>query len=136
MVPYFTLAGVTTLSTPGPESTRVDDRAPYLETTMSREQEPNIVHLATAPSEIEGLMWADALRAEGISVMLRPGGPGAGAWASSATFEHALYVREDDVTPAREILDRFQADEAGRSAGVRARRAAPRVRRRSLRKPG
>lgn len=103
---------------------------------MSREQETNIVHLATAPSEIEGLMWADALRAEGISVMLRPGGPGAGAWASSATFEHALYVREDDVSPAREILDRFQADEAGRSGGVRGRRAAPRGRRRSLHKPG
>lgn len=105
---------------------------------MSRERETEVVLLATAPSEIEGMMWADSIRAEGINVMLRPGGPGAGAWASSATFEHALYVRRDTFTAAREILDRFLQgeDDAGRPSGARARLSAPRVRPRSLRKPG
>jgi hypothetical protein len=102
---------------------------------MGRQPESEIVHLATAPSEIEGMMWADAIRAEGINVMLRPGGPGAGAWASSATFEHALYVREEDFAEAQELLERFLNSGDDRS-NVRARRAAPRVRPRSLRKPG
>lgn len=96
----------------------------------------DIVHLATAPSEVEGMMWRDAIESEGISVMLRPGGPGAGAWASSATFEHALYVRDADFDEAREILERFIADGESRPSGARARRAAPTVRRRSLRRPG
>jgi hypothetical protein len=103
---------------------------------MSRERETEIIHLATAPSEIEGMMWADAIRAEGISVMLRPGGPGAGAWASAATFEHAVYVREEDVSRARMVLDRFLQSGGSRRSDVRARRAAPRVHSRSLRKPG
>lgn len=96
----------------------------------------DIVHLATAPSEVEGMMWRDAIQAEGISVMLRPGGPGAGAWASSATFEHALYVRDADFDDAREILERFIAEGEARPSAARARRAAPAVRRRSLRRPG
>lgn len=102
---------------------------------MSADNATDIVYLATAPSEVEGLMWANAIRAAGISVLLRPGGPGAGAWASSATFEHVLSVREQDFNAAREILDRF-LDGGGVSSGARSRRAAPRVRRRSLNKPG
>ena len=102
---------------------------------MTRQGETDIVHLETAPSEIEGMMWADAIRAEGISVMLRPGGPGAGAWASSATFEHALYVREEDFDSALTILERFRAGGEQRSPGARGRRSAPRVQPRSLRKP-
>ena len=103
---------------------------------MSSRNESDIVHLATAPSEIEGMMWRDAIQAEGISVMLQPGGPGAGAWASSATFEHALYVREEDFDEAREVLQRFMDGADAGSSVVRARRAAPQVRRRSLRRPG
>ena len=102
---------------------------------MSVGNESDIVYLATAPSEVEGLMWADALRAAGISVLVRPGGPGAGGWASSATFEHILSVREQDFSAAREILDRFLGGERMSSA-ARVRRSAPRVRRRSLRRPG
>lgn len=102
---------------------------------MSADNAADIVYLATAPSEVEGMMWADAIRDAGISVLLRPGGPGAGAWASAATFEHVLSVREQDFTAAREILDRF-LDGGGVSSDARARRSAPRVRRRSLRKPG
>lgn len=103
---------------------------------MSNGQGTDIVHLATAPSEVEGMMWRDAIQAEGISVMLRPGGPGAGAWASSATFEHALYVHEEDFSEAQEILEQFIAGAENRPFGVRARRGAPRVRPRSLRRPG
>lgn len=103
---------------------------------MSKEHETEIVHLATAPSEIEGMMWRDAILAAGISVMLQPGGPGAGAWASSATFEHALYVREEDFDEAQEVLQRFMAGADSRSSVARGRRAAPMVRRRLLRRPG
>lgn len=103
---------------------------------MARQRDTEIVLLATAPSEIEGMMWADAIKAEGLQVMLRPGGPGAGAWASSATFEHALFVRENDLSAARQVLDRLLNDDVSRSSGSRARRAAPHVRPRSLRRPG
>lgn len=92
-----------------------------------------IMHLATAGSEVEGQMWASALRNEGVAVLVRPGGPGAGAWASSATFEHALYVRKDDLETAREVLAGFIG---GSPRPVRGRRQAPHVRPRSLRKPG
>ena len=33
-----------------------------------------------------------------------PGGPGAGGWGSVATFAHDLYVRNDDLHRAREIV--------------------------------
>lgn len=95
-----------------------------------------IVQVATASSEVEGMMWASALRDQGIMVMLKPGGPGAGAWASSATFEHALYVREEDYDRALEIVEQFTDDVAPAPSRARARREAPVVRRRSLRRPG
>lgn len=103
---------------------------------MNDIHEAEIVHLATAPSEVEGLMWANAIRGEGISVMLRPGGPGAGGWASSATFEHALYVRESDFQEALAILEQFMDETEYSRNVIRARRSAPRVRPRSLRRPG
>lgn len=49
-------------------------------------------------------MLKDILRDAGIPVLVRPGGPGLGAWASAATFEHAIYVREGDLERAREVL--------------------------------
>jgi hypothetical protein len=61
--------------------------------------------LTTAPNEIEANLIAGILRDEGIPVMLRPGGPGFGAWASSFTFEHAIYVRESDIERARSVLE-------------------------------
>ena len=63
------------------------------------------VLLTTAPNEIEANLVAGILRDEGIPVMVRPGGPGFGAWASVATFEHAIYVRETDLDRARGILE-------------------------------
>jgi hypothetical protein len=102
---------------------------------MGAGSDNDIVYLATAPSEVEGMMWANAIRSEGISVLLRPGGPGAGAWASAATFEHVLSVREEDFAAAQEILERFLSGNQV-SPGARGRRGSPTVRRRSLRKPG
>ena len=65
----------------------------------------DIVLLATASSEVEAGMWNDALQAEKIRTLIRPGGPGAGAWASAATFEHNVFVRASDLARARTILE-------------------------------
>jgi hypothetical protein len=62
-------------------------------------------YLLTAPNEIEASLIAGRLRDAGIPVMVRPGGPGLGAWASAATFEHGLYVRAGDLDQARALLD-------------------------------
>lgn len=91
----------------------------------------DIVLLAVAQSEVEGQMWANALRDGGVNVLVKAGGPGMGAWASAATFEHRLYVRRDQLAKAQAILGR-----GATSTGVRARRQAPRVNRRSRRRSG
>lgn len=92
-----------------------------------------IVLLAAAQSEVEGRMWAGALRDAGINVLMKAGGPGVGAWASTATFEHRLYVRRDQLERARDILG---PGAGSQPAGVRGRREAPRVNRRLRRRPG
>jgi hypothetical protein len=63
-----------------------------------------LAYLITAPNEPIALMWEEMLREAGIPALVRPGGPGAGAWGSVATFEHDLYVREEDVERARLIV--------------------------------
>lgn len=73
------------------------DAAPMLLTTVANEFEANLI--------------AGILRDEGIPVMVRPGGPGFGAWASVATFEHAIYVRDVDHDRAKTILDDTTIDE-------------------------
>ena len=67
--------------------------------------ESNPVFVVMAPNEIEANLIAGILREEGLPVLVRPGGPGFGAWASAMTFEHAIYVRESDLERARAILD-------------------------------
>lgn len=62
------------------------------------------VFLFTAPNEPMARYWEDVLVAAGIPVLVRPGGPGAGAWGSAATFEHALYVKKSDLERAQEIV--------------------------------
>ncbi len=84
-----------------------------------------IVWLITAPNEPEALMWADAIRATGIPVFVRAGGPGVGAWASVSSFEHDLLVRERDLIPARRIVRELLQSDASGNAGVRTRRASP-----------
>jgi hypothetical protein len=58
----------------------------------------------TAPNEPMARYWEDVLVDAGIPVLVRPGGPGAGGWGSVATFAHDLYVRQDDLSRAREIV--------------------------------
>lgn len=84
----------------------------------------DIVLLTVAQSEVEGMMLADAVRGAGINVLMKAGGPGMGAWASSAMFEHRLYVRKDQLEEARGILEGVSSK---RQRGARARRLAPRV---------
>jgi len=64
----------------------------------------NIRFLMTAPNEPLARLWEQVLQDAGIPVLVRPGGPGAGAWGSVATFEHDLFVRESDLERAREIV--------------------------------
>ena len=64
----------------------------------------DIAFLMTAPNEPMARFWEDILVEAGIPVLVRPGGPGAGGWGSVATFAHDLYVREDDLSRAREII--------------------------------
>lgn len=71
---------------------------------MSKPEHDDIVWLTTAPNEPIARMWAADLEHEHIRVMLKPGGPGFGAWASAATFEHDLFVRRADLERARELL--------------------------------
>jgi hypothetical protein len=64
----------------------------------------DIHYLMTAPNEPIARLWEQVLQEAGIPVLVRPGGPGAGAWGSVATFEHGLFVRESDLERAREII--------------------------------
>ena len=86
-----------------PECGRALDDHPPLK-GESAQHAGDIEWLVTAPNEPEAMMWADMLRGEGIAVMLRPGGPGAGAWGSSATFEHDLFVLARDHERALQIV--------------------------------
>ncbi len=80
--------------------------------TLDLERENDTpTYLTTAPNEIEANLLAGRLREEGIPVLLRPGGPGFGAWASALTFEHAVYVREVDLDRARSVLTESSNDD-------------------------
>jgi len=63
-----------------------------------------IAFLMPAPNEPMARFWEDMLVEAGIPVLVRPGGPGAGGWGSGAAFAHALFVRQDDLARAREIV--------------------------------
>lgn len=95
-----------------------------VETDMSKEDE--LVLLGVAGSEVEAGMWNQALQSVGIKALVRPGGPGAGAWASAASFEHQVYVRADQLDDAQQVLQITAHDDR---ALPRARRAAPVVNR-------
>lgn len=104
------------------ESTRVDYPGKRLAVSDAGE----IVLLGVAGSEVEAGMWNEALKAAGVKALIRPGGPGAGAWASAATFDHQVFVRQDQLELAQSVLE--GALEDGRPL-PRARKAAPRVNR-------
>ncbi len=84
-------------------SSLVDTPPDPFEVALDRERSAP-AYLLTAPNEIEASLVAGRLRDAGIPVMVRPGGPGLGAWASALTFEHGVYVRAGDLDRARELL--------------------------------
>lgn len=86
---------------------------------------PRVVWLATAPNEPEAHMWAETLRRQNIPVFVRPGGPGVGAWASVASFEHELFVRDRDLVAARKVSRSLLSDHAPARRLVPRRRSAP-----------
>jgi hypothetical protein len=71
-----------------------------------------IVLLALAPNEPLAQMWAEVLGDAGIKTMLKPLGPGLGAWASAATFEHEVFVLRSQLEAARHVLDEFTGEDA------------------------
>lgn len=90
-----------------------------------------IVLFGTAGSELEAGMWNEALKAAGVKALIRPGGPGAGAWASAATFDHQVFVRSDQLELAQKVLKGTLEDSVPLP---RARRAAPTVNRARVQK--
>lgn len=70
----------------------------------------SIVRLATAPNEPLARMWVELLEEAGIRAMLKPLGPGFGAWGSAATFEHELYVLRSQLEAARELMEEVEGE--------------------------
>jgi hypothetical protein len=72
--------------------------------TRQTQRADPIVFLTTMPNEPIAEMWAETLRRNGIEVLVKPRGPGIGAWGSSFTFEHDLYVLKSDRRAALLLL--------------------------------
>lgn len=66
-----------------------------------------IVLLDTVANEPLAQMWVDVLTDAGIQAFTRVGGPGIGAWGSSAMLEHDVYVRQSQLAVARQIVEAF-----------------------------
>ena len=75
-----------------------------------------IVYLATVGNEPLARMWAELLADEGVRAMLKPLGPGMGAWASTATFEHELYVLQSQLSQAQAIVRQLETDDGRQTA--------------------
>jgi hypothetical protein len=86
-----------------------------------------IVWLVMAPNEPEAQMWAETIRATGVPVFVRAGGPGVGAWASVSSFEHELLVRQRDLVAARRVVRELLLSTELPRQVPRARRTAPLV---------
>lgn len=86
----------------------------------------DLVWLVTAPNQPEAEMWADTIRADGIPVLLKAGGPGFGAWASVSMFEHQLFVHRSDLRRARQLTNAVLDTKGIHRMGIPRRSAAPR----------
>jgi hypothetical protein len=71
---------------------------------MTNRSDDPVVYLATAPNEPIAQLWVEILADAGITAMMKPVGPGYGAWASAATFEHELYVLQSRLAEAEAVL--------------------------------
>ncbi|HEY7033623.1 MAG TPA: hypothetical protein VH482_19960 [Thermomicrobiales bacterium] len=86
-----------------------------METQEARRDDP-VVYLATVPNEPLAQMWAETLRRNGIEVMVKPLGPGLGAWGSAFTFEHELHVLKSQLPQALLVIQDLEAPAAGTDA--------------------
>lgn len=68
------------------------------------------VFLATAPNEPLAELWVGVLAEAGIRAMLKPGGPGVGAWGSAAAFEHEIFVLRSRRAEAAALLAGLDAE--------------------------
>jgi hypothetical protein len=68
----------------------------------------DLVRIAVAPNEAVAAIWRELLRAEGVPVLVRVGGPGL-AYFAPALCEHHLHVRADQAARARQLLDDYRA---------------------------
>ena len=71
------------------------------------EEEPRggaLVHIATAPNEIEARLWKGILEDNGIQSMIKVA-ESLNLYLSPLALKHQLYVLEEDEQKAREILD-------------------------------
>lgn len=73
-------------------------------------EEDTPVAIGLAPNEAIAGLWKSILESEGIPTLIRPMGPGFGAWGSVATFEHEVLVRRADAEQAHEILSGLDAE--------------------------
>lgn len=78
-------------------------------TTADSADDP-VVYLATAPNEILAQLWVEILDDAGIKAMMKPTGPGFGAWGSAATFEHELYVLQSSLNEAEAVIAEIEPD--------------------------
>ncbi|MBA2521398.1 MAG: DUF2007 domain-containing protein [Chloroflexia bacterium] len=77
---------------------------------MTSPRDDPVVYLATAPNEPLAQLWAEILEDAGIKVMMKPIGPGFGAWGSNATFEHELYVLRSRLREAEAVIAEIEPD--------------------------
>lgn len=66
-----------------------------------------IVLLDTVANEPLAQMWVDVLSDAGIPAITKAGGPGIGAWGSSAMLEHEIYVQQSQLAAARQIVEAY-----------------------------
>jgi hypothetical protein len=84
---------------------------PPAEPSVETADDP-VVFLTTAPNEPMAGLTAQVLQDEGIRTLVRPRGPGFGAWGSVATFEHDLHVLSSQLERARQIVAELEAAES------------------------
>ena len=78
------------------------DELPSLPEEVIREG--GLVHVATAPNEIEARLWKGILEEDGIQSMIKVA-ESLNLYLSPLALKHRLYVLEEDEQKAREILD-------------------------------
>jgi hypothetical protein len=77
------------------------DELPPLPEEITREGA--LVHLATAPNEIEARLWKGILEDNGIQSMIKVA-ESLNLYLSPLALTHRLYILEEDEQKAREVL--------------------------------